>query len=509
MTPESINERDLISASMQGSQIAYRELIQLHQKDVYRFAWAMTGEEDAARRMCENAFITTWRQLKYFSSFQHSFREHLLQLVSIDCEELFKKQRRSRTVSLSSDDSALNFPAPPLRYAPHTNMEHLALQMDLEEALSALPFPLRRILLLHDMSNLTEAQIAKITGSDAKSVQSGLIRAHSLVRRQIITAGGFFPISGEIASESRKRRICADQLPLLAAAADGLCTPQERAALEVHFLSCSGCQNYYDALCAIRHGISVMKHDAPPDMTAYIMHKIQQDSPDHSAASMAEGGKKRRRTFRPAFGRFTIIGLCFALILLAYSEKLWETPDSPDPQPSQSVQNREQPSADAEDVQPTAPEDADPPVDQGDTEPSVPDEAPDKNEDEDPSSGEADPAPDSPDAEDPDGSTPSFSTGGSTVTDSLIPAGEHYCSIQTVGSAAIELLAQSSTASFQATLADGQTVLYYVVPADEVDALSAALRAEGAAPTPYEDSSALDDTAEHALFLVYLEAAEA
>ena len=38
MSMESANERDLLAAATQGSQVAYRELIHLHQADVYRLS---------------------------------------------------------------------------------------------------------------------------------------------------------------------------------------------------------------------------------------------------------------------------------------------------------------------------------------------------------------------------------------------------------------------------------------------------------------------------------------
>ena len=91
MNMASVNERDLLAAATQGSQVAYRELIHLHQAAVYRFAWAMIGEEHA-QTVTENAFITAWRQLEFLPAINLSFHTHLLQLVCIDCTELAKRQ---------------------------------------------------------------------------------------------------------------------------------------------------------------------------------------------------------------------------------------------------------------------------------------------------------------------------------------------------------------------------------------------------------------------------------
>lgn len=467
MTSGTINERDLISASMQGSQIAYRELVHLHQKDAYRFARAMIGEGHA-QHIAEDAFITMWRQMKYFRSFNMSFRERLFQLISINCEEILKKQRRHKTLLPPCEDSALNFPVAPLRYAPLTNMEHLALQMDIEEALSALPFHFRRILLLHEMGNLADTQIAHITGDSAQAIHTDLARARGFVRRHIIIHGGFFPISGEGASDRRKHCACTEYLSTLSAAADGLCTAEERRTLEQHFLSCPGCQSYYEALCAIHHGIAVLKCDVPSDMAAYIMQKIQQESTDGFSPSETSAAKKQHRSFRPAFGRFTIIGLCFALILLAYSNKLTgETEPSQEKSPPVS-ENQQQKISDA------APSDTATEEEQG------------------PSAGKEE-------------TTSSFMPAGNATSPSLIPEGETYHSIQVVPASAVELLTRYSTVSFQATLIDGQTVLYYVVPTASTDSLLAAFSDAAITASAYEETDALDESTENDLFMIYLE----
>ena len=193
MNMASVNERDLLAAATQGSQVAYRELIHLHQAAVYRFAWAMIGEEHA-QTVTENAFITAWRQLEFLPAINLSFHTHLLQLVCIDCTELAKRQRRHRVnLNAQTDEDTLNFPFGPLRYDPRTNMEHIALQADIEDALHALPMRLRQILLLHEMGNVPDTQIADILGGTAQAIHADLLRARALVRRQIMLSGGFFP----------------------------------------------------------------------------------------------------------------------------------------------------------------------------------------------------------------------------------------------------------------------------------------------------------------------------
>ena len=490
MTIERVNERELLSAAMQGSQIVYREPLHLHMSAVSRFAWALAGEEDA-QTVTENAFITTWRQLPYLNSMNVSFRERLLQLVCIDSAELARRQHRRRSpMPPAQNEDALNFPFGPLRYDPRTNMEHLALQTDIEEAIRALPFRFRRILLLHEMGDLADTQIADITDSTAEAVHSDLQRAQGFVRRQIILGGGFFPAAGARDKDSApKYRACKTYLPVLSAAADDLCTNSEKQMLLAHLAQCPGCQGYYEALRAIHHGIAVMKCEVPGDMETYIMRRIQQENGGEDAPA------KKRRAFRPAFGRFTVIALCIALVLLAYSNGILGRFSLPggtqnDPTPGQETVTPDDPDSTPEEDEPPAEEDPAPPEEEdGETDPENPDAQTPPEEGQEEGQG---------------GEGGAIVPGGGT-SDTLIPAGEQYRSIYTADSAAIPVLSQYSLRSFNANLEDGRSVTYYVVSAESEDDVCAALDAAAVPYTPYAgDSGALDPEAAELLFILYL-----
>ena len=494
MNMASVNERDLLAAATQGSQVAYRELIHLHQAAVYRFAWAMIGEEHA-QTVTENAFITAWRQLEFLPAINLSFHTHLLQLVCIDCTELAKRQRRHRVnLNAQTDEDTLNFPFGPLRYDPRTNMEHIALQADIEDALHALPMRLRQILLLHEMGHVPDTQIADILGGTAQAIHADLLRARALVRRQIMLSGGFFPASTEGNETAPAQfRACKSYLSTLSAATDGLCTSEEKRALSAHLAECPGCRGYYGAMSAIHHGLAVMKHEVPGDMASYIIHRIQQESGpgDFSANS---GKQKKRWHFRPAIGRFTIIGLCLALVLLAYSGGILERGQAqlPPPQqnqdqtlPQQANENEttalQQPDSTPEDLPP-----AQPPV-------QPPETSSDNDETAEPPSGEST-APE-------DGSSSIVPGGG--ISDTLVPAGETYRAVYTTDASAASILAQYSTVTFTAALADGVQAVYYVVPAESAESVSAALSEAGISCSAYtEDPSVLSSASEALLYIL-------
>ena len=502
MTTESVNERDLLSASMQGSQIAYRELIHLHQDTAYRFACALLGDEQA-QTVTENAFITAWRQIDYLKDLHCSFRERLFQLICIDADQLEKRQRlRHLHLTTPPDADASNLPCPTMRYDPHTNMEHLALQTDIEEALQTLPLHYRKILLLHEMGGLVDTQIADLIGSSAEIVHTDFSRALGAVRRQIITNGGFFPADHPSAE---KHQACKAYLPTLFAAADDRCTAAEKEQLNAHLSECPGCSNYYASLCTLNHGISVMKREVPGDMVSYIIHRIQQE--DGKGDFAAPGEKPQRPRPQFAFGRFTIIGLCLALVLLAYSHSLTS-------RESQKNTGSDSPGiAQSENIEPPQPPEN--PASAGISQPTTPPTAPENSSD--PSAGDepAVPPEEEPNtssgtaAEESDNSpaenSGSFVPGGGTSS-TLIPAGETYAGIYLTTAAAADLLRPAATLSFQASLTDGTTAVYYVVPAEKAEELSTAFSEAGAEASSYTDEpTAIDAAAADLLYIIRTE----
>ncbi len=497
MSIECVNERELLSSASQGSQIAYRELIHLHQSAVYRFAWALIGEEHA-QRVTENAFLTTWRQLEYFKTFNMSFRERLFQLVCIDCAQLSKHQLRHRINLPTTNEDSLNFPFVPMRYDPHTNMEHLALQTDIEEALRMLPFQFRQVLLLHEMGGLADTQIADIIGDNAQNVHTNLALARGLVRRQIFLNGGFFPLNAEdSATQSTVQyRACKEYLPSLAAAADDLCTAAEKQTLTAHFVTCPGCQAYYESLRAIHHGISVMKRETPADIASYVIGRIQQDSGSSDLNVPVQTRRKYR--FRPVFGKFTIIGLCLALILLAYSNGFLHHPDDSTPQnpTSQNDSVSPQPQENQENNIPPAPNTPSnsEPNDSEQGEETTPDLSPSNPSEN--GSGEH--------VQIPDEDNSAIIPGGSGTSSTMIPDGETYAALYTADSSAEPLLNQYCSFSFRSTLTDGTNLMYYIVPVANGEVLNAALSEAGITCTPYIQDSAIDSAAETLLYMVPL-----
>ena len=96
-----------------------------------------------------------------------------------------------------------------------------------------------------------------------------------------------------------------------------------------------------------------------------------------------------------------------------------------------------------------------------------------------------------------------FQVGKGGISDTLVPAGETYRAVYTTDASAASILAQYSTVTFTAALADGVQAVYYVVPAESAESVSAALSEAGISCSAYtEDPSVLSSASEALLYIL-------
>ena len=101
---------ELARAAASGSVEAFAQLVELHEKRVYALALRMTGNQEDAADVAQEAFLAAWRGLPSFRG-EAGFATWLYRLASnaaIDCLRRGKRQRGN----LSLDDEELGLDAP-------------------------------------------------------------------------------------------------------------------------------------------------------------------------------------------------------------------------------------------------------------------------------------------------------------------------------------------------------------------------------------------------------------
>lgn len=181
------DEVELVAAAKGGDLAAFEELYRISKAEVYTLAYRLTGNEEDAHDVAQEAYIRAFRSLKRFrgdarfSTWMHR--------ITANCALTFlAKRNKGRHEELSSDESVADD-------RPESSPEMMAeaefVRDRLTEALSDLPPRLRAVVVLRDVYDLPHEAIATELGISQEAAKVRLHRARRKLRERL------FPMPGE------------------------------------------------------------------------------------------------------------------------------------------------------------------------------------------------------------------------------------------------------------------------------------------------------------------------
>ena len=170
MQPRSeVGDAYLVTRAREGYLDAYELLVQRHSAMAYRAALRLCGNHHDAQDIAQEALIAAWENLDLFRA-ESPFSTWLCQIVTR--RALNKVTRRHGADSL---DLLADVADPGAEPAAQTE-RNLAVDA-VTDALAALPFAQRAVIVLHHFEGLSYAEVAGVTRSTIPAVRSHLFRA--------------------------------------------------------------------------------------------------------------------------------------------------------------------------------------------------------------------------------------------------------------------------------------------------------------------------------------------
>lgn len=181
------DEVELVAAAKGGDLRAFEQLVRASQAEVYTLAFRLTGNEEDARDVAQEAYLRAFRSLKRFrgdarfSTWMHR--------ITANCALTFlAKRTKGRHEELSSDESVADERP---ESSPETMAEAEFMRDRLTDALSELPPRLRAVVVLRDVYDLPHEAIAAELGISQEAAKVRLHRARRKLRERL------FPMPGE------------------------------------------------------------------------------------------------------------------------------------------------------------------------------------------------------------------------------------------------------------------------------------------------------------------------
>jgi RNA polymerase sigma-70 factor (ECF subfamily) len=165
-----------------GDSEAQRELYECYKTKVYSLAFYLSGDADLAKDLTQEIFLKVFRDLRAFR-FESSFGSWLYRLATNTCLNALRSQRTRREVSI---EEVLGTSAE-MDAASSLEQQQVdrSIQRAVWKAILSLKPPLRAVVVLRYIENLSYGEIAEVLSCSAGTVAARLSRAHRLLERKL------------------------------------------------------------------------------------------------------------------------------------------------------------------------------------------------------------------------------------------------------------------------------------------------------------------------------------
>lgn len=178
---------DLVAAAKDGDRSAFDELVRVTYAEAYTLAFRLTGNEEDARDVVQDAYLRAFRGLKRFRG-DAQFTTWLYRITANCASTAMVKRSKHRHEELDDDAQLIDLePA----HDPEARADASLERQQLSAALQELPDGLRAVVVLRDIYDLPHEAIASELGITEAAAKVRLHRARRKLRERL------FPMRGE------------------------------------------------------------------------------------------------------------------------------------------------------------------------------------------------------------------------------------------------------------------------------------------------------------------------
>lgn len=181
-------EEALVARAQAGDAQAFAELVERYERKIYRLARHITGNDEDAEDVLQEAFLKAYENLPGFQG-QSKFYTWL---VRIAVNEALMKLRRRKTGKMVSLDETIDTGEETMAREiavwednPEEQYSREELRRILEEAIETLPPLYRTVFVLRDVDELSTEETAEALGISVPAVKSRLLRARLQLRDKL------------------------------------------------------------------------------------------------------------------------------------------------------------------------------------------------------------------------------------------------------------------------------------------------------------------------------------
>lgn len=176
-----MDDLSLSLAAQKGNLDAFNQLVLAYQEMAFNLAYRMLSDPDLAADATQNAFIAAYRNINKYRG--GSFKAWLLRIVTNDCYDELRRQKRRPTTSLEpirdEDDAEVESPywLADGKPSPQEAYESLDLEKAIQHCIDNLPPNFRIVLVMVELEGLDYKEVAQTISKPLGTIKSRMARA--------------------------------------------------------------------------------------------------------------------------------------------------------------------------------------------------------------------------------------------------------------------------------------------------------------------------------------------
>ena len=178
---------DLLRRAQGGDQAAFGTIMRAHHERTFRLAYAIVHHEADARDICQEVWLTVWKQLGTFRG-DSRFTTWLHPIVTRKALDHLRRRRRwfDRFLPFNTgEENTVEVAEPATETTARDAVEGHDTVTRVRAAIAALPPKHRAVLALREMEGLSYEEIAQATGVPTGTVMSRLFHARKLLAEKL------------------------------------------------------------------------------------------------------------------------------------------------------------------------------------------------------------------------------------------------------------------------------------------------------------------------------------
>ena len=190
-TREAEEDRALIARAQAGDKVAFRRLVERHQRRAFAIALGLVRDENDARELVQDAFLRVYKSLGSFQG-GSSFFTWLYRIITNLSIDLIRKPGRQTTdikdAQLELDESS-DFDLPFLSRFDGADPADVVRRGEIAErlraALDALPSYHRAVIVMREIEGLSYEEMAQVMDVSKGTIMSRLFHARQKLQRAL------------------------------------------------------------------------------------------------------------------------------------------------------------------------------------------------------------------------------------------------------------------------------------------------------------------------------------